>query len=148
MTITTISTATTYGSSLDPSFTTTCRHEAEAFEFVHSLSAEIRQRLHSSGRFTSDTRLDGAHRTLLADLVWFETQRRRETPVDYYGMDLSGPESPPVTVPASQIGLVGDRAMWDRTPPPMEAFMDGLHDVGAPIPDTLEEQTAAVGAQA
>ena len=146
MTITTISTATTYGSSLDPSFTTTCRHEAEAFEFVHSLSAEIRQRLHTSGRFTSDTRLDGAHRTLLADLVWFETRRRRETPVDYFGMDLSGMEAP--AIPASDPFPERERGQWDRTPPPMEAFMDGLHDVGAPIPDTLEEQTAAVGAQA
>lgn len=149
MPVTTISTATTYGSSYDPSFSSTCRHEAEAFDFVHGNAAEVRERLHQSGRFTSDARLDGALKTLLGDLTWFETRRRRETPVDYFGMDLSGPEAPPVTAPASQIGLVGDRAMWDRTPPPTETFMAVLHDdLGDPFPDTQEEQTAAVGAQA
>lgn len=97
-----ISKAMIYGSSIltpekefaYPDFKTKCEHHAAAFDWVMDLEPEFREYLENSGRFTSATRLEGALRQMQFDAIWIETNRRRQTPVDQFGIDL--PDRQPV----------------------------------------------------
>lgn len=75
-----------YGSHNDESFQTDDPQEAEAFDFLWPLRDALRARLNESGRFTTASRLDGRVEQDFKLLLWFETNRRKATPLDHFGM--------------------------------------------------------------
>lgn len=79
-----------YGSSRDQNFKTSDLHEAEAHEFVYSkeVAAWVRKRVVASGRFTKEANIRAAIARQLKEHHAFETERRRQTPVDYFGLKL------------------------------------------------------------
>ncbi len=79
-----------YGSSRDDEFQTSCIHEAEAHELVYSdgVKAWVRQRVIDSGRFTKAANIDAAVERQLKEHHAFNTELRRRTPVDYFGIDV------------------------------------------------------------
>lgn len=89
MTVEVIEQKTTYTVDHLEGFQTTDKQHAKAVDMVYhpSVVQAMRDRLKETGRYTTDSRLEGSLARQQEDSVWLLTKHFKATPLDHFGMD-------------------------------------------------------------